>query len=68
MAIDSEINQAIQKSNELVKIANLSISYQNSRSDFSLCNKELELVKSCGIEPPRGGAYENDQYFRTKEF
>ena len=45
LVFDSDINKAIRQSNELVKIANLSLSYLQSKSEFTLCNKELKLIK-----------------------
>lgn len=41
---DSKINQAIKQSNELMKLANLSFSYQQ-KPDFQLCKTELKLIK-----------------------
>ena len=66
MAIDSVINKAISQSNELIKIANLSY-YHASKSEFSLCNKELRLLKQCGVQLPRV-ATDSKTYFKTREF
>lgn len=48
VAIDSYINKALSQTNELIRIANLSY-YHQSKSEFILCNKELRLLKACGI-------------------
>ena len=48
VAIDSCVNKAIRQSNELIRIANLSY-YHQSKSEFTLCQKELRLLKTSGI-------------------
>ncbi len=48
MAADTAINKSIKQSNELIRIANLSY-YHQSKSEFTLANKELKLLKTCGI-------------------
>lgn len=66
LVTNSKINQAIKQSNELVKLANLSFSYQQ-KQDFALCKTELKLIKSVGLQLPRL-QIEDNQYFRSNEF
>ena len=46
VALDTNINKYIKQSNELIRIANLSY-YHQSKNEFTLCSKELRLLKSC---------------------
>lgn len=66
VAIDSNINRALRQTNELIRIANLSY-YHQSKSEFVLCNKELRLLKACGIQLPRS-SLDSKAYFKTREF
>lgn len=62
---DSPINKGLRHFNELVRIANLSY-YHQSKSEFTLCSKELKLLKYVGIQLPRQSDPKN--YFKTREF
>jgi len=66
VTIDAPINKSLKQSNELIRIANLSY-YHQSKSEFSLCNKELKLLKTCGIQLPRITS-DSKAYFKTREF
>jgi len=66
VTIDAPINKSLKQSNELIRIANLSY-YHQSKSEFSLCSKELKLLKTCGIQLPRI-ASDSKAYFKTREF
>lgn len=65
-AVDTAINKALKQSNELIKIANLSY-YHQSKSEFQLCNKEMRLLKACGVQLPRH-ALDSKTYFKSREF
>ena len=49
---DSSINKAINQSNQLIRIANLSY-YHQSKAEFQLNSLEIKLIKKCGIPVPR---------------
>lgn len=66
VAEDTAINKALKQSNELIRIANLSY-YHQSKSEFTLCNKELKLLKQCGIFLLRMHV-DSKAYFKTREF
>ena len=67
VVIDTQINKAIKQSNELIRIANLSY-YHQSKSEFTLCNKELKLLKICNISLPRACQDSSKSYFKSREF